>query len=58
MNYEKDNHDSEDFANRSNKEVKTVFTEFNMATYFNMNFNPNFNFNFKIETSSAANSLA
>jgi hypothetical protein len=58
MNYMKDTHASENYANRSHKEIETVFTKFNRATYFNVNFNRNFNFNFKIETSSAVNSLA
>jgi hypothetical protein len=39
------------------EEIEIVFTNFNWATYFNLDFNRNFNFNIKIMTSSAANSL-
>jgi hypothetical protein len=56
MNYMKHTHTTEDYANKSHKEIKTAFTKFNRVTYFNLNFNRNFNF--KIETSSAVNSLA
>jgi hypothetical protein len=43
---------AEDYANRSYKEIETVFTKFGRATYFNLNFN------FKNDTSSAVNNLA
>jgi hypothetical protein len=58
MYYMKHTHTAEDYANKSHKEIETVFTKFNRATYFSLNFNQNFNFNFKIETSSAVNSFA
>jgi hypothetical protein len=54
--YTKHNHDAEDYANRPHKEFLAVFTTFNKASYFNLNFNRNFNF--KTETGSSVNSLA
>jgi hypothetical protein len=56
--YMKHTHAAGDYADRCHKEIETVFTQFNRATYFNFNFNFNRNFNFKIETSSTANNLA
>jgi hypothetical protein len=55
-NYLKHTHTVEDYSNRSHKEIKAVFTKYNRAIYFNLNFNRNFNF--KIETSNAVKSLA
>jgi hypothetical protein len=52
----KQTHAAEDYANKSHTEIEAVFTKFNRAIYFNLNFNSNFNF--KIERSSAVNSLA
>jgi hypothetical protein len=54
----KHTHAAEDYVNRSHNEMETVFTQFNRANYFNMNFNSNFHFNYKIEIDSAVNSLA
>jgi hypothetical protein len=47
MNHMKHNHFAKDYTNRSHKEIDTVFTKFNRATYFN----------FKVEKNSEMNSL-
>jgi hypothetical protein len=51
-------HAAEGYANRPHKEIETVFTKFNRASYLNLNFNSNFYFNFKIEISGAVDNLA
>jgi hypothetical protein len=40
----KHTHAVEDYANRPHKKIETVFTKFNRATYFKLNFNGKFSF--------------